>query len=213
MLTCALCSSRCSVKIDVDAVLAEHELLTEIERQKADRAAQALLPKPSLVPKPSPAVKAMPSSANSKPNPITVPKKRKLAANGSLDGGSPSAASSPSATPKTTTKKTKLQTARPPPPPPAPPPVPVFVPPPSPPVEKAMVPPCVLCPSFDQSDLMAVVSVPVTISLDNKDPSKVWYAHERCAENIPEVNYGHAFVCSSTQTESFARFRRPTSSM
>lgn len=36
---------------------------------------------------------------------------------------------------------------------------------------------------------MPVVSVPVNVSLGNKDPTKVWMAHERCAANIPEVSF------------------------
>ncbi|KAL7410197.1 hypothetical protein BDY24DRAFT_400420 [Mrakia frigida] len=151
-----------SVKIDVDAVLAEHELLTEIERQKVEKAAQALLPKPS---------------------PVSVPKKRKLIVGGGSTNGSPSPAPSP--TPSgVPSKKIKLQ-AR----PTAPPPVAAPPPPPPPPVERSIEPPCVLCPSFDRSDLMPVVSVPVNVSLGNKDTTKVWMAHERCAANIPETYF------------------------
>lgn len=155
-----------SVKIDVDAVLAEHELLTEIERQKALKAAAALLPKPA-----------------------PVPKKRKLAIEGSTNGGSPSPAASPA--PSGAIKKAKTQPAGPPPsdarpmaifqpaPPPPPPPV-VYQPP---------EPPCVLCPSLERFDLMPVVAVPPSISQTNTEPGKVWLAHERCAANIPETYF------------------------
>ena len=158
-----------SVKIDVDAVLAEHELLSEIERQKAEKAAAALLPKPT---------------------PVHVPKKRKLVGEASANGGSPSPAGSPAPSSAGAPKKARTQTGssaasdtRPPasyyPPPPPPPPPVVYQPP---------EPPCVLCPSLERSDLMAVVAVPPSIAQTNTQPGKVWLAHERCAANIPEVS-------------------------
>lgn len=44
---------------------------------------------------------------------------------------------------------------------------------------------------------MPVVSVPLNVSLGNKDPTRVWMAHERCAANIPEVSCGEERIKSA----------------
>jgi hypothetical protein len=179
-----LCSH--SVKIDVDAVIAEHELLTEIERQKALRGSSSSTSgtgkkrgpyKKRALDDPS-----NPSSSSTDPSSQTLSfKKTKL--NPEEKAADKLAKKDAKETAKREKKegekKAKAAAAA------------LAMP-----VGKGKIGlglaemPCVLCPSGEEWDLMEVMEVPASLMSGRKDGGvgKVWRAHERCANNVPEVS-------------------------
>jgi hypothetical protein len=200
-----------SVKIDVDAILAENELLTKINEERASRGETPVTDYDAAVA----AVQAQTAAAAAVTIPVSAsssslslsslnPSNSSSSSAGASGSNSARASVAPSeggtttkpkkrkllasggidsAFPQTksSVKRTKLDL--PPPPSPHPPPPPEW--------------PCVLCPSTDTEDLVELATVPAGVKLaaaasakKNRSTSKTRFeAHERCAMNIPEVSF------------------------
>ncbi|CED84781.1 DNA damage-responsive repressor GIS1/RPH1, jumonji superfamily [Phaffia rhodozyma] len=172
-----------SVKIDVDAVLAEHELLTAIEeetRRKALAREEKARLKVEEVKRKEEEAKLKVEAAKRKAEEPKPLKKRKPSSsvppstkveddNENGLGPSPMGTASKQ-------KRVKLQEN-------PKPKAPVVAKP------KDIEYPCILCPSLDTDDLLPVGSVPSFIAHKSKEREKVWYAHTSCAYTIPETYF------------------------